>query len=304
MRTHRESAPGDPRGGADACALAARGRGDAPLERHSWGERRRRAEEGGLIARRPVSRVALDEWLTAEIRKVAGCENCALASKYVVGEPKKNNGCNWAGLTIRMGEGAVVQVVAQAAAVIEQQASLRFNLDTVAPRLQVERLAVQMARRLLYTPVFRLDAGLVHARRRPCEVDQLETWWKHGVILLDMPGVAHDDAQEARAGRRLLVAGEDVIFVKASDDGPSDAMRTVRDSIESRATPVAGDGSSRSCSRGIPDRRGDPRQLGANVMSAPEAVAHVRRQIAKRDAVNVEIAEATGQALPDWTGRD
>ena len=36
----------------------------------------------------------------------------------------------------------------------------------------------------------------------------------------------------------------------------------------------------------------------------PEAVAYVRKQIAKRDAVNAEIAEATGQALPDWTGRD
>ena len=252
-----------------------------------------------MKARRLVSRAVLDEWLTAELRKVPGCENCALASRYIVGEPRKNNGRNWAGLTIHMGETAVVQVVAQAAAAIEQRASLLFNLDTLAPRLQVERLAVQMSRRLLYTPVFHLDAGLVNARRRLPEVDQLETWWKDGIILLNMSGVAYDEAQKPRADQKLLITGEDVIFVKASND-----VRTVCDSIKRHPTLVAGDGGSKSQSRGIPDRRDDLRRLGANIMSAPEAVAYVRKQIAKRDAVNAEIAEATGHALPDWTGRD
>ena len=214
-----------------------------------------------MKVRRIVSRVVLDEWLTAEIRKVPGCENCALASRYIVGEPGKNNGCNWAGLTIHMGEAAVVQVAAQAAAAIERQASLLFNLDTVAPRLQVERLAVQMSRRLLFTPVFHLDADLVDARQDLPEVRQLERWRQDGVILLKVSGVARGEAPGARADRKPLVAGEDAIFVKA-------------------------------------------RRHGANIMSAPEAVAYVRRQIAKRDAVNAEIAEATGQALPDWTGRD
>ena len=214
-----------------------------------------------MKARRLVSRVVLDEWLTAEIRKVPGCENCALASRYIVGEPRKNNGCNWAALTIHMGEGAVAQVVTQAAAAIEQRASLLFNLDMAAPRLQVERLAVQMSRRLLYTPVFHLDAGLIDARQYLSEVRQLERWRQDGVILLNVCGAARDEAREARADRRPSVAGEHVIFVRAH-------------------------------------------RLGANIMSPPEAVAHVRRQIAKRDAVDAEIAEATGQALPDWTGRD
>ena len=114
--------------------------------------------------RRIVSRAALDDWLTAEILKIPGCENCALASKYIVGEPRKNNGCNWAGLTIRVGEGADAQAVTKAAAAIEQQASLLFNLDTVAPGLRVEALSVQMSRRLLYTPVFHLDPDLINAR--------------------------------------------------------------------------------------------------------------------------------------------
>ncbi len=257
-----------------------------------------------MKARRLVSRVVLDAWLTAEIRKVPGCENCALASRYIVGEPGKNNGRNWAGLTIHVGEAAVVQGVAQAAAAIEQQASLLFNLDTVAPRLQVERLAVQMSRRLLYTPVFHLDAGLVDARQGLPEVRQLEKWRQDGVILLNASGAAHGEAQEARADRKLLVAGEDVIFVKASGDGRRNDARTRCDPIECHAALASGDAGSKSRQRGIPDRRGDSRRRGANVMSASEAVAYVRKQIAKRDAVNVEIAAATGQALPDWTGRD
>ena len=85
-----------------------------------------------MNVRRVVSRVALDEWLTAEIHKVPGCENCALASRYIVGEPRKNNGCNWAGLSIRMGESADVHAVTKAAAAIEQQASFLFNLDISA----------------------------------------------------------------------------------------------------------------------------------------------------------------------------
>ncbi len=100
-----------------------------------------------MNARRVVSRAVLDEWLTAEIRRVPGCENCALASKYIVGDPRRNNGCNWAGLTIRMGEDAVVQVVTKAAAAIEQQASLLFNLDTAAPRLRIEEFEVRLSRR-------------------------------------------------------------------------------------------------------------------------------------------------------------
>ena len=272
--------------------------------------------------RRIVSRAALDEWLTAEILKVPGCENCALASKYIVGEPRKNNGCNWAGLTIRMGEGAVAQAVAKAAAAIEQQASLLFNLDTVAPGLRVEALSVQMSRRLLYTPVFHLDPDLINARPSLPEVGQLEKWREDGVILLNMSGVAYDEAQaggdvprassavpqvcthEVRVDRKPLIASEDVILVEANNDGRRNDVQSACDPIERHAIPVASDGGSRSRPRGVLDRRDDLRRLGANVMSAPEAVAYVRRQIAKRDAVNAEIAEATGQALPDWTGRD
>jgi len=257
-----------------------------------------------MNVRRPVSRAVLDEWLTTEIRKVPGCESCTLASRYVVGEPRKNKGCNWAGLSIRMGEGAVVQVVTQAAAAIEQRASLLFNLDTVVPRLRVEGLVVQMSRRLLYTPVFHLDAELIDARQGLPEVRQLEKWREDGVILLNMSGAAYDEAHEVRADRKLLAAGEDVIFVKADNDGQRNEARTVCDSIQRRATRVAGDGGSKSQPRGGPDRRDDPRPLGASIMSVSEAVAYVRRQIARRDAANVEIAEATGQALPGWTGRD
>ncbi len=269
-----------------------------------------------MNARRIVSRVMLDEWLTAEIRQVPGCENCALASKYIVGEPRKNNGCNWAGLTIRVGEGAVVQAVAKAAAAIEQQASLLFNLDMGAPCLRVAAFAVQMSRRLLYTPVFHLDADLIKAGQRLPEVRQLEKWREDGVILLNMSGVAYDDAQAGgdrlrarkaaphRADQRLLMAAEEVIFVKATEGGQRCDARIACDSIERHAIPIASDAGSKSAPCAVSDRRADLRQPGANIMSAPEAVAYVRKQIAKRDAANAEVAEATGQSLPDWTGRD
>ncbi len=44
-----------------------------------------------------------------------------------------------------MGEDAVVRVVAKAAAAIERQAALLFNLD--APRLRIEEFEVRMSRR-------------------------------------------------------------------------------------------------------------------------------------------------------------
>jgi hypothetical protein len=81
-------------------------------------------------------------------------------------------------------------------------------------------------------------------------------------------------------------------------------VRSACDPIERHAIPVASDGGSPPRPRGVSNGREDLRRLGANIMTAPEAVAYVHKQIAKRDAVNAEIAEATGQALPDWTGRD
>jgi hypothetical protein len=39
-------------------------------------------------------------------------------------------------------------------------------------------------------------------------------------------------------------------------------------------------------------------------MRDDEAVEYVRREIRRRDELTREIAEHTGQALPDWLGMD
>ena len=54
-----------------------------------------------------------------------------------------------------------------------------------------------MERRLLYLPVFHIDANILNARQNLPVVNQLEKWFEDGVILINMSATAHGEAQAA-----------------------------------------------------------------------------------------------------------
>ena len=148
--------------------------------------------------RKIVSPSVLNAWLTAEIRKVDGCHGCELTWKYRLRYPEQHKGCNWSELNLRLGEDTDLTCAVKAAAEIEVRAFALFNLEDEPPpraRVQPVELQVAMQRRMLYTPVFHLDANLINARQKLDEANQLEKWRDDDVICLVMASIAHAEAQ-------------------------------------------------------------------------------------------------------------
>jgi hypothetical protein len=56
-------------------------------------------------------------------------------------------------------------------------------------------MTIPMERRLLPIGVFHLDTNLINARQKLEAVNQLEKWFDDGVILINMSGTAHIEAQ-------------------------------------------------------------------------------------------------------------
>lgn len=117
--------------------------------------------------RKIVSPADLNTWLTSEIRKIDGCHKCELTWKYRLRYPELHDGCNWSELNLRLGPDTDLQVAVKAAAEIEVRAFEQFNLEDAPPPLPptpVAQFQVTMERRMLYLPVFHLDANLINAK--------------------------------------------------------------------------------------------------------------------------------------------
>jgi hypothetical protein len=57
-----------------------------------------------------------------------------------------------------------------------------------------------MLPRLLYGPIFHLDANLINARQELDPINSMERWRDDGVILLAMAGIAHEEARAGKGG--------------------------------------------------------------------------------------------------------
>lgn len=283
--------------------------------------------------RKLVSPTELNDWLTNEIRKVDGCHECGLAWNYRLRYPEQHEGCNWSGLTLRLGADADIRVATEAAAKIEVHAFELFNLEDDLPPLSqatATELKINMQRRRLYTPVFHLDANLINARRKLEAVNQLEKWRDDDVICLVMAGVAHTEAQ-AGAGRNVQArtrkaashiftindageAKEDDSCSKvkkilwgdgAVNDNQANDVEVVCEAIKWHAILVTKDGGSKTQPGGILGNREELlRQFCLQIYRPEEAVEYIRSKITERDEFNAQVAALAGKPVPEWTGRD
>ena len=185
-----------------------------------------------MSERKIVSPTELTDWLTNEIRKVDGCHECELTWQYRLRSPEQHEGCNWSGLTLRLGENADIHVAIEAAAKIEVYAFELFNLEDEPPPLPqaaAKELEVNLQRRMLYTPIFHLDANLINARQKLEAVNQLEKWRDDAVIFLAMAGAAHAEAQAGAGGNikaRTSKAASHVFTINDAGEAKTDDSYT------------------------------------------------------------------------------
>jgi hypothetical protein len=285
-----------------------------------------------MTERKIVSPAELNAWLTGEIRKVNGCHECELTWKYRLRYPEQHGGCNWSELCLRLGKDADLRVAAKAASEIEACAFKLFNLEEEqppAPRAPAKELVLEMRRRLLYTPIFHLDANLINAKQKLAAVNQLEKWRDDEVICLAMAGIAHAEAQagegvnaEARKSKAashiftIKDAGqpeeddtyakvEGVLWGKAADNNQANDVEVVCEAIKWHAILITNDGESKSQPGGILGNREKlHQQFGVLIYRPEEAVQFIKSKVAERDQFNAQVAASTEMQTPAWTGQD
>lgn len=287
------------------------------------------AETAHMPDRTIVSRAQLNAWMTAEIQKMSGCEDCEVTARYLVSEPEKNDGCNWSEVTLRLGRESTDKGPAiRAACEIEQRAARLFNLeeDTAPTPAHKARAEPKFLRRMLGGPSFQLDTNLINARQKLEEVNQLERWRDDGVISLVMSGVAHAEAKADGNVARTKKAASHVFTIRANGEAAEDDMfaeveaalfgrietdnqandvRIVCDAIKWHAVLVTNDGGSKSQPGGILGSRDRLRAIAdITILSPVEALQLIRRKIAERDAFNAQVSTLTGDPVPAWHGKD
>ncbi len=183
-----------------------------------------------------------------------------------------------------------------------------------------------LLRRLLYIPVFHIDANLINARQKLAAVNQLEQWFADGIILINMSGTAHSEARAGHNAQRTAKANRQ-IFTLTTPIEPSDPMfqkierllwpegarsanerndvEVVAEATKYAATLVTADGRSKTQPLGILGHREElARAVGVKILSPDEAVDFVREKIRDRDSFNERIIQEYGGTLPEWMGRD
>jgi hypothetical protein len=172
---------------------------------------------------------------------------------------------------------------------------------------------------------FFVDTNRINSRQQLTNMNQLEEWYKKGVIVLEMPEEAYREAARGNA-QRAQKAKYDYSRPLTK---PWMRRQAIRKDIEKALFPsgvksanerndvdivlntrfylgilVTNDGDSLRQPRGILGSREELAELGITVMRDSDAVALVRRKIRERDNMAQEISRRTGQPLPEWVGKD
>ena len=284
-----------------------------------------------MTGRKIISPHALNTWLTDQIQKVVGCHDCKLTWKYRLQEPEKHGGCNWSGLNLRYGEGTDHTSAVNAAITIERDAYEKFNLEEeqLSARNVTSSIKLVMLPRLLYGPIFHLDANLINARRELDPINSMERWRDDGVILLAMAGIAHEEARAGKGGnveerkrkaaRHLYTIKSDepvraddtysrvekILWGEATNQNQANDVEVVCEAILWSAILVTRDGGSKTQRNGILGNRDKlHHQFGVQILRPEEAAELIKTKIAERDEFNAQVAALTSAALPEWAGRD
>jgi hypothetical protein len=279
-----------------------------------------------VTTRQLASRATIDEWMTLELQRAPDCEGSQLTLSYRLCEPDAE-GCNWSDATLRLGPNTDARHAGPFAHEIVKRARAKFNLadDPEPVKAAEQTMDMPIERRLLYIPNFHIDTNLINAKQRLDEVNRLERWAEDGVILINMSWTAHGEAQANGNPYRVKKAAKQLFTIDTADadtelpakvgaalfpDGPKDEnqrndVRIVCEAIKWHATLVTMDGASRSQPGGILGNRDKLKAFSdIKILSPKEAVEFVASKIKERDDFNRRVAQATGKALPVWTGKD
>jgi len=185
-------------------------------------------------------------------------------------------------------------------------------------------MTINLERRMLYIPVLHIDTNLINAKQKLPAVNQLERWYGNEVILINMSGTAHGEAQADGNKARLKKANEQIYtateplsaadprFVTveaalfpggAKDENQRNDVRIVCEAAKYAAILVTGDGASKTQPGGILGNRHKLNGL-VKILSPEEAVSFIQDKIRERDEFNAQIVEEYGGELPPWTGKD
>ncbi len=172
-------------------------------------------------------------------------------------------------------------------------------------------MTIQMARRMLYIPVFQIDTNLINARQKLPAVNQLEKWFEEGVILINMSATAYVEAQAdgnamrtRKANQNIFTAtlpfeASDPLFLQvegalfpegARDENKRNDVHIVCEAAKYAATLVTGDGGSKKQPGGI---LGNYHKLNdlVKIVSSDEAVDFIRQKIYERDEFNMRFVK-------------
>lgn len=175
--------------------------------------------------------------------------------------------------------------------------------------------------------MFHIDTNRLNSRQEIENMNQLEKWANDGVITLEM---AERTLREATAGNHPARTKKAVghIFSITYADTPDEQNRLVE--IEKTLFPsgakdqnqkndaeivfnagkycrilITNDGASKKQPGGILGNKDElKRKFGIDVMNDGDAVKLVRNRIESRDKHCKIIADRTGEALPEWVGKD
>jgi hypothetical protein len=174
--------------------------------------------------------------------------------------------------------------------------------------------------------MFHVDTNRINARNALPSMNQLQKWHEAGVILIHMSQVANEEAKAGGDPRRSMKA-RSYIFSMTYGDTPDEQqeMRVIERTLFPKgatsqnerndvevvfnarkygATLITADGGSKRQPGGILGNRTALRRLGVSIMTDVEAVAHVRKKIAERDARLRSRAVRDGTSVPSWVGTD
>lgn len=186
-------------------------------------------------------------------------------------------------------------------------------------------VAIQMQRRMLYTPVFHIDTNLINSRGKLQSMNLLERWAENEIILINMSGVSFKEAQAdgdllrtKKALSQIFTMTDETInstdplyreieqavFPGApKDDNQRNDLKIVFDAAKYAAILITRDGGSKTQPGGMLGNREKLRDY-VTIMSDSEAVALVEAKIAERDKFNRRVAAEYGGELPPWAGKD
>lgn len=173
---------------------------------------------------------------------------------------------------------------------------------------------------------FSIDTNRINAKLKCPSMNQLGVWRKNGVIQIDMCDVAQEEASRGSSARfekasdfiypKTLDAHrhsneftkiKNILFPKNETLTPNEEndVLIVLHAKQTYSILITNDGGSKRQPNGmLGNKEHLLKEIGVEIIRDTEAVALVEQKIRERDERALRIAERSGEALPEWVGKD